>query len=733
MNIYPALSISLLSQLTNRELQSNYLNHLDRTAEIASLLTQIADKDSALGIVNLALEVDLCLGASLTSSLVPELQQIVVDRINSLEIPTRLKINLWHKTKSKAALPYLQDIFVFKHRQPNDYDGYETIESAIASIIDLDRNLAISLLIESLSDARFYPKAIDILTELAPLETIESLSGLLSSVDLRNYNVRSRTIAALGEIGTEAAITKIRDTLHEYKSQWSNTDWIWGLGIVAEPAMIEQLIYLLYEPEQYIYRSPHISDSEEYYADEASRLCCDAISALEKIGGEKVFDWLHQAMYWTRIADYPNPFGNIVEALFRLDPDRTFIALEGALQSYDPVVRKRAVLALTKWGTPISERNLSILLNAIVDPDLDVQLEVIFGIRSLINSDEFENIDPGLRNSIILKTKLILLKHVNHLDPEFRDRVIKILWVSEPDERALMVELLGNVSPSSVHILSDRFSNIVEPSDLPIVLTYLHHELLEIRVCSAASIGRIGNNSIVPILLQLIHDSELEIRESAVISMIDLGSTEIFPTIVKLASNTELVGTLIWEMKRYDRSTDRLTLFSEFHRDIDLTLKFLDTAEQTLIEAINDDQSDGISLFKKICALGEIGSDLSIPTLLNLIHIGYPVQYEVDQECVAALSQIGTDRAISALLELLPDPTTLGGAISRTFRYDGKLGVIPHLWSDQRQIYSQSESAAILEIQSRERLYNPDFSDRSHPLFEPPRPRLRQILLGDSN
>jgi HEAT repeat protein len=359
-------------------------------------------------------------------------------------------------------------------------------------------------------------------------------------------------------------------------------------------------------------------------------------------------------------------------------------------------------------------------------------LEVILGIRSLINSDEFEYIDPGLRNSIILKTKSILLEHANHPDLEFRDRVIKNLWVSEPDERALIVELLGNISPSSVRILSDRFSNIVEPSDLPIVLTYLHHELLEIRVCSAASIGRIGNDSIVPILLQLIRDPELEIRESAAISMVDLGSEEIFHTIVKLASNPELVATLIWEMKRYDRLTDRLTLFAEFHRDVDLTLNFLDVAEQTLIEAINDDRSDGINLFKKIYGLGEIGSDLSIPTLLHLIHTGYPVQYEVDQDCVAALSQIGTDRAISVLLELLPDPTTLGGAISRTFRYDGKLGVIPHLWSAQRQVYSHAESAAILEIQSRERLYNPDFSDRSHPLFEPPRPRLRQILLGEN-
>ena len=78
MKIYPALTISLISQLTDLELQSNCLNHLDRTSEIASLLTQIIDKDLALRIVNLALEVDLCLGASLTGSITSELHLIKI-------------------------------------------------------------------------------------------------------------------------------------------------------------------------------------------------------------------------------------------------------------------------------------------------------------------------------------------------------------------------------------------------------------------------------------------------------------------------------------------------------------------------------------------------------------------------------------------------------------------------------------------------------------------------------
>jgi hypothetical protein len=72
MNIYPVLTISLLSQLTDRELQSNYLNYLDCTDEIGNLLTQIEERDLVLKIINLALELDLWLGAKLTGYITPD-------------------------------------------------------------------------------------------------------------------------------------------------------------------------------------------------------------------------------------------------------------------------------------------------------------------------------------------------------------------------------------------------------------------------------------------------------------------------------------------------------------------------------------------------------------------------------------------------------------------------------------------------------------------------------------
>jgi HEAT repeat protein len=681
MNIYPVLTISLLSQLTDRELQSNYLNHLDRTSEIASLLTQIADKDLALRIVNLALEVDLCLGASLTSSIVPELQQIIVDRINALEIPTRLKIDLWHKTKSKAALPYLQDIFVFKHRQPDDFYWQRTLELTIAKIIDLDRDLAVELLIEALYDARFYSKAVEILTDLAPVEAIDGLASLLNSTELHNNDIRYHTIEALIKIGTEEAIAKIRDALHVYKLQWSYTDWIQGLGIVAEPAMVEHLIYLLYEPAAYTERS-----SNNYEANEVDRLCREAITALERIGGKKVFDWLHQSMYWIDATkEFNSPFVTIVKALFRLNENRLFTALEGAIQSYDLIVRKRASMALVVSDDLISDRNLSILLNAIDDPDLDVQITIIGCITKIIDFSapdyNLVNITPELRDRAILETNAIILKYINYPDLEIRERFISQLSTKEAHEWQLIE-------------CTDR-----NPIDLPT-------------------------------LLEQLSDPEIDVRESAVTSIVELGSLEIFPILLELANNSELVATLIWELQESYSSGSGVKMFEEFHRSQGVTTKFLETAEKSLIEAIENNIG---YLSPNIFRLGEIGSDTSIIPLQQIIKSNAYAYYDEPEDAVRSLAVVSTHTARMALIKALTDRPNLDYLIFGIFSKDGNLGLVPQLWLYHRQTYVDGGLAAISKIQERAGLYNPDFSDRTHPLFESSYPRLRQFLLGDSN
>jgi HEAT repeat protein len=732
MNIYPALTISLLDRLTNRELQSNYLNHLDRTSEIASLLTQITDPDLALRIVNLASEVDLCLGASLTSSLAPELQQIVVDGIDSLEIPIRLKIELWHKTKSKVALPYLQDIFIFKHRYWNN--EYESIESAISAIIEIDLDLAVALLIEDLYDSRCYSVAIKNLADLDPVEeAVAGLGYVLCHQEYRDNSAKFLAIDILDRIGTKSAIQKIHDGLNYCKCQWSDPHWVKALGILAEPVMVEHLIYLLYEPNLHVRRSTEYPLSEENYRNEEAHLCCEAISALKRIGGDNVFDWLHQIMYWHQFYDYRSPLGDIIKALFSLDRGRTFTVLENDLKNHDPSIRKLAAIALTESNIQYLDCNLSILLNAIDDSNLDVQIEITDSIRRVISHRDINDITPELIDYAIFVTKPIIIKLTTHPDWEIRERVFRQLLVTEPDERNLILQLLGDAGNDNIATLRYGSNDFLEPADLPILLTYLQSSWIHIKDYAVLGIGKIGDDSISPILTELIHDKDSGIRQTSVKSIITLGSSAIFPTVLELAANYELVVTLINELESNRLESIWLgtqsKIFQEFHRDRLITLKFLETAEQSLIEVMGNKIG---SIHKKIRALGEIGTDLAVPSLENLLKSRHMYQ-DISEDCVVALTQIGTQQSISILLEFLAEENTLGYYVHTELLCRlGKSGFLPQIWLLQRQTYSHILSDAITTIQRREGLYNPDFSDRSHPLFEPPRRRLRDILLGNT-
>jgi hypothetical protein len=97
------------------------------------------------------------------------------------------------------------------------------------------------------------------------------------------------------------------------------------------------------------------------------------------------------------------------------------------------------------------------------------------------------------------------------------------------------------------------------------------------------------------------------------------------------------------------------------------------------------------------------------------------------------LADIGSQEAIEALLGFLPNRFVLGGWIATQIDNGGKLAIVPQLWLAQRQLYSESLADAISNIQQREGLYNPNFSDRqSHEMFQCSfYPQLRQLLLGD--
>ena len=745
MNIYPALTISLLSQLTDRELQFNYLNHLDRTSEIASLLTQITDKDLALRIVNLALEVDLYLGSSLTSSLIPELQQIIVDRINSLEIPTRLKIDLWHKTKSKAALSCFQGILAIKkqyhHESIYDYDLEHdlTISNAMDAIIDLDPDVAATLLIETLYSDSYYYLAGDRLPRLAIAEAdapilIESrkaavINALISLLDISptddydNYDCPA--LDALGKIGTELAIDKIRDILNNDKSLWLNPTWIQQLGIIGEIPMVEHLLYLLYFAEEYIDRTSDdliTKENESDYEQKANTLRCEAILGIERLGGTLAFDILHQSLYCIgNSREYPDPWGTITQALFRLDYDRILISLEQEICNRDSAVRLRVVNILGSWYIDINDRHLSILLNALEDPDLEVRDQIAFVIKSIINCSQYHDRRMSVTVNITPKLLDLAINNPIFVAHDF----YRELATKDIRNRVIQRELLKEGDRSFIKLLSiDQLDRLISDLDLIELIKEPDYIWSDFRAEAIAQMGKIGDESVLPKLIALLENPERSIREAAVEGIVQIGTVDTIPILLSLATHPELVMTLVWyleELRKKDKTARGLDLLLG---NRELSREFLDIAEITIVDIAIEECKRSVMA---VLCLGAIGStNEAVWTLDKIIRDGYHHYHYA----LRSLARLDNELAISKISEYLLEDGDFANQMGGELRHVYRLGIVSYLWECERNHYSDTLSSIIETIQEREGLYNPDFSDRSHPLFEPSYPRLRQFLLG---
>jgi hypothetical protein len=476
------------------------------------------------------------------------------------------------------------------------------------------------------------------------------------------------------------------------------------LGVVADPKMVEYLIYMLYEPDRYIDRDRDYL-SEEQYRDSANYLCCQAIAVLERIGGLRVFEWLHQAMYWIVKSDDTyvySPFHQIIQALSRLDRDRFLTALEGAIHSYDPEIKKCAAIALSDCGIPIDDRSLAILLDAIEDredTDVDVQLEIVRCIRSIAekiltcpNNTYLTNINitPHLLDLAIRKTKPILIKHADDANVAIRDRVFRMLLSEESDEAELKVKLRDRISPALAEYLFSR--NWIDDSEVPVLLDLLDHP-------------------------------DLHTRRLAVSALVLKDDIDTYPILYGLADRAELVATLIGNLDYLIREQPESRLLQEFQKHD--PQEFIETAEQKLIQNSQNNHSG------EILYLRYIGGEASVVALKQILDDRENYQ-NIDQ-AIDSLAYIGSESALLVLLNYLPDTDIYTGWAAHKLYALGRLSIVPQLWAAECQSPSGRALAAIDSIQQKEGLYNPDFSDRVHQRFEPPRTRLRDILLGTTS
>jgi HEAT repeats len=496
--------------------------------------------------------------------------------------------------------------------------------------------------------------------------------------------------------------------------------------MVREAPMVEHLLYLLYFAEEYIDRNSDeiTKENESDYERKANTLRCEAILGIERLGGNLAFDILHQSLYSiANSREYPDPWGTITQALFRLDCDRILISLEQAICDRDSAVRLRAVKILGSWYIDIDDRHLSILLNAIEDPDLDVRDRIAFAIKEIIRHAQYY--DRRMAVTIDITPQLLALAKTN---PAFvAHDFYRDLATKDIGDRIVQRELIEKIDLDFIKLLSIiQLERLIADVKLTDLLKRPGYCIADIRTRAIVQMGKIGDVSILPRLVSLLEDPEHSIRKAAVEGIVQMGTVDTIPILLSLAAHPELVMTLVWyleELRKKGKTARGLDLLLE---NRELSKIFLDIAERTIIEVAIEECKRSVMA---VLCLGAIGStDEAVLTLDRIIQGGYHHYHFA----LRSLARIDNELAISKISEYLLEKNDFANQMSGELRQVYRLGIVPYLWECERNHYSGTLSDIINTIQEREGLYNPDFSDRSHPLFEPSYPRLRKILLGDN-
>lgn len=134
----------LLPELSNEQLKRDYLNLLKWTEPIALMLALMDEKEQALRVAELALDVDLKLGARLAGEVTSDFQPATVEKVIALPVADWLKVELLGQTQSEFTASEL--LFFLAHQ------NIFIAKTAAACIGETHNQAAIDILIKRLEE-----------------------------------------------------------------------------------------------------------------------------------------------------------------------------------------------------------------------------------------------------------------------------------------------------------------------------------------------------------------------------------------------------------------------------------------------------------------------------------------------------------------------------------------------------------------------------------------------------
>ncbi|MFM6512207.1 MAG: NACHT domain-containing protein, partial [Microcystis panniformis] len=186
-----------LPNLSDEQLQWDYLNYLKWREPMALLLGLLDNETQAKRVVKLGLEIDLKLGARFAGEVNFKFQKQTVGLLLGLDVPKGFKVELLGLTKSNEVVNELNQAL-------KDSDS-DVRMNAVEALVEIGSETAIPGLLKALEDSEGYVRR-EAAEALGNIGTETAIPGLLKALEHSDGYVRWKAAEALGKIGSETAI-----------------------------------------------------------------------------------------------------------------------------------------------------------------------------------------------------------------------------------------------------------------------------------------------------------------------------------------------------------------------------------------------------------------------------------------------------------------------------------------------------------------------------------------------
>ncbi|MGJ3246849.1 MAG: HEAT repeat domain-containing protein, partial [Elainellaceae cyanobacterium] len=328
--------LRLLPNLSDEELQQDYLNYLKWTEPLKLLLQLVNNQKQVVQIVRLALNADLQLGAILSGAVKAEFQRATIRQVNGLKSSPRLNLRLLEQTQSESAIDGLIKAL--------EDQNSSVRQSAVEALGKIPSNAVIGSLVKALEDQNSSVRW-RAATALGKIPSNTVIDSLIKALEDQNSSVRRRATEALGEISSDVVIDDLIKALDDQNSAVRQSA-VEALRKMPSEAAINGLLKALDDPDLSLRQR--------------------VAKTLEKMLSEAATDGLIKAL------DHQNPLvrQHAVEALGKMPSEAATDGLIKALDDQDSGVRWKATAAL---GEMPSETATDGLIKALDDQDSGVR------------------------------------------------------------------------------------------------------------------------------------------------------------------------------------------------------------------------------------------------------------------------------------------------------------------------------------------------------------------------